>query len=149
MSDASISNELIRQPHLLLSVDEYDRLMALARGVAASYSAANAQRLMDELHRANTVPSRWIPDDTVTMGAYVEYREDDTGRVRRVQLVYPHEADIREGRISVLSPVGVALIGLEAGQSINWPAPDGRQRRLAVLRVNRQPFEMEDAPPAA
>jgi regulator of nucleoside diphosphate kinase len=72
------------------------------------------------------------------MGSIVEF-SSDAGQ-RRVTLVYPVEADIAEGRISILTPIGAALIGLSQGQSIAWTARDGRRHRLTVLEV-RQPGE--------
>jgi regulator of nucleoside diphosphate kinase len=54
-----------------------------------------------------------------------------------VQLVYPAEADIEAGRISILTPIGAGLIGLREGQSILWPDREGRERRLTVVRVTQ------------
>ena len=71
----------------------------------------------------------------VTMGAQVDFWDDTTGQERRVTLVYPDEADLAAGRLSVLSPVGAALIGLSVGQSIEWETPSRGWRSLTVLRV--------------
>jgi regulator of nucleoside diphosphate kinase len=70
------------------------------------------------------------------MGSEAEFRDDATGQVRRVTLVYPQEADLEAGKISVLTPIGAALIGLSAGQSIEWHTLRGERRSLTVLRVN-------------
>jgi regulator of nucleoside diphosphate kinase len=70
------------------------------------------------------------------MGSTVAFRSDD-GQQRQVTLVYPGEADFARGRVSVLTPIGAALIGLSPGQSIAWTARDGRQHRLTVLSVGR------------
>jgi regulator of nucleoside diphosphate kinase len=69
------------------------------------------------------------------MGSEVEFRDDTTGKVRRVTLAYPDAADIDAGRISVLTPIGAALIGLSVGQSIEWQTPAGGWRSLTVLGV--------------
>lgn len=143
MSDVTLARRTAALPQLLLSADDYDHLLALARMTAGSHAAENAQRLLDELYRANIVPSRWVPNDTVTMNAYVEYRNEDTGAVRCVQLVFPHDADPGKGRISVLSSVGTALIGLAVGQSITWSGTVGPRRRLTVLRVSDKPFDRD------
>jgi regulator of nucleoside diphosphate kinase len=74
------------------------------------------------------------------MNSEVEFRDDATGKVQKMTLVYPGEADISERRISVLTPVGTALIGLPAGQSITWEAPNGDLRRLTVLSVREREF---------
>jgi regulator of nucleoside diphosphate kinase len=101
--------------------------------------------LAEELDRADIVQPEHLPDDVVTMHARVRYLDETTGERREVTLVYPDEADASHGRISVLSPVGAALLGLAAGQSIEWEFPNG-PRRLRVEQV-RQP--VRDAPELA
>jgi regulator of nucleoside diphosphate kinase len=143
MHDTIISTDAPNQPTLLLSADDYDGLIQLARAAAARYPAKDAERLLDELYRADIVPADWVPPGTVMMNAHVEFRDDLTGRVWRLQLVYPQHANMSRGRISVLSPVGTALIGLTEGQSISWSTARGRRGRLTVLRVRDQPFETD------
>jgi regulator of nucleoside diphosphate kinase len=70
------------------------------------------------------------------MNSEVQFRDDTTGKVQRVMLVYPEEADISLHKISVLTPVGTALIGLPTGQSITWETPTGELRQLTVLAVH-------------
>jgi regulator of nucleoside diphosphate kinase len=72
------------------------------------------------------------------MGSEVVYRDDMTSRVQTVTLVYPSEADIAKGRVSVLTPIGTALIGLAAGKSTNWKTRTGATKRLTVLQI-REP----------
>jgi regulator of nucleoside diphosphate kinase len=100
---------------------------------------------LDEIDRAELLPWGDMPTDVVTMHTHVEYRDDETSAIRRIQLVYPHEADITRGMISVLTLVGAGLIGLSAGQSILWPKQDGRKRSLTVLRVSSRPLGSESA----
>jgi regulator of nucleoside diphosphate kinase len=78
-----------------------------------------------------------VPDSVVAMNSTVEFLDDAHGETRTVQLVYPGEADIAVNKVSVLSPVGAGLLGLKAGQSIQWPDRDGRLRALRVLKVSR------------
>jgi regulator of nucleoside diphosphate kinase len=145
MPDRTLATDLTCLPRLLLSSDDHDRLTGLARAVATSDKRSDAQLLIDELYRADIVPPYWIPDGIVKMNSHVEFRDDRTGRIRHVQLVYPREADFSRGRISVLSPVGTALLGLQEGQSIGWSNNDRRRPRLTVLRLSNQPFEpLED-----
>ena len=92
-----------------------------------------------ELGRAEVVPAAALPADVVCMNARVRYLDEDSGVVRDVLLVYPADADAPAGRISVLSPVGSALLGLSVGQGISWPMPHGRTRRLRVVAVLAQP----------
>jgi regulator of nucleoside diphosphate kinase len=77
------------------------------------------------------------------MGSTVTFKPD-TGDAKTVTLVFPGEADISEGKVSILTPIGTALIGLSAGQSIMWTARDGRRHELSVLAVNR-PVRQGDA----
>ena len=73
--------------------------------------------------------------DVVRIGSIIEFEVDD-GRRLKVQLVLPENADINAGRISVLTPVGAALIGLSPGQSMEWSGNDGKERVLTVLAVS-------------
>src|SRR5690606_41572842 len=113
-----------------------ERLSQLARA-AASRMPDVAAVLSEELARAR-VRAEGRPDQVVGMGSGVELRDDTTGNVRTVTLVYPDEADISQRKISVLTPIGTALIGLRAGDSITWETRDGELRQLTVLRV-REP----------
>lgn len=74
------------------------------------------------------------------MGSAVELRDDTNGKVQVVSLVYPGEADIGQGRISVLTPVGAALLGLSKGLSIDWAIRTGAAKRLTVLDVREPTF---------
>ncbi|MEN0074292.1 MAG: nucleoside diphosphate kinase regulator [Paracraurococcus sp.] len=127
-----------RRPPLLLSMADYDRLVALA-GVMARRNPLLSRLLLEEADRAELVPAGELPAGIVGLGSQIEFRDTAAGETRRVQLVVPGEADIAAGRISVLSLVGAGLIGLSEGQSIEWPTQDGRLRRLTVLRVETSP----------
>jgi regulator of nucleoside diphosphate kinase len=122
-----------------------NRIVIPATDVQALRGLQCAQ-LAEELDRADIVPPERVPEDVVTMHASVRYLDETTGERREVVLVYPHEADVSRGRISVLSPVGGALLGLAAGQSIEWDFPNGR-RRLRVEDV-RQPLRDASTSPA-
>jgi len=132
------------QPRVLLSGGDFSRLRDLARATMARHpvedAAKDAQFLLEELDRADIVPPDWIPTGIVGMNSYVEFRDDPAGTVRRLQLVYPYQANLEAGRLSVLSLVGAALIGLAERQSITWQARDGRDRCLTVLRTSNEPF---------
>jgi regulator of nucleoside diphosphate kinase len=75
-----------------------------------------------------------VPSDIVRMGSKVTYRTD-SGQHPTVTLVYPVDADIAQGRISVMTPVGTALIGLRNGQSMSWRGRDNRKHMLTVVQV--------------
>lgn len=146
MSDPAIRNARVTQPALLLSAEDHDRLIGIAHAILVRYPAEDARFLLDELNRADIVAPEWIPDNVVTMNSFVEFVDRHTGATRRVQLVFPYQADISRGRISVLSPVGAALIGLAEGQSITWRTSGRRDRGLTVLRVSRMPFPARSSP---
>jgi regulator of nucleoside diphosphate kinase len=124
------------KPRVTLMAGDYERLSLLARA-AASTMPDLAAVLSEELERAQVLADG-RPEETVCMGSEVEFRDDSTGRIQTVTLVYPGEADISRRRISVLTPVGTALIGLGAGDSITWEARNGELRQLTVLQV-REP----------
>jgi regulator of nucleoside diphosphate kinase len=84
--------------------------------------------------RARIVAQNKLPAKTVRMGSVVIFTTDD-GHERTAELVWPDRADIAAGRISILTPVGAALIGVSAGQTIDWRSPDGRRRSLTVSAV--------------
>jgi regulator of nucleoside diphosphate kinase len=94
--------------------------------------------LADELERAHIVEANDVEPTVVTMHARVVFRDESTGDVRAVSLVYPGEENIDEGCISVLTPVGAALLGLSEGQSIEWETLTGESRILTVLHLLSQ-----------
>lgn len=122
-----------RKPSIMIGETDHERLSNLALAAAAR-SPDISDGLLLELGRARVVADVAVPENVVGMGSMVEY-ETDTGDARRVRLVFPIDADISEGRISVLTPVGTALLGLTAGQTMNWTARDDRQHKLTVLAV--------------
>ncbi|WP_370676131.1 nucleoside diphosphate kinase regulator [Pleomorphomonas sp. PLEO] len=122
-----------RLPTITLARSDHERLANLADALAERDSLTSDQ-LAAELERARVVADDRLAPGTVRMGAVVRFSLDDA-EPRTVRLVYPGEADIEKGCISVLTPVGAALIGLTAGQSIDWTGSDNRQRHLHVLEV--------------
>ena len=101
------------------------------------------EMLARELDRAEIVRSKDIPADTVTMDSHVLVRDLDTGGEFTCILVFPSEADIAKGKISILAPIATALLGYREGDEIESPAPGGR-RRLNVVRVLYQPEAARD-----
>lgn len=102
-----------------------------------------AESLEAELDRAVVVPKHEVPADVVTMNSLVTYEDCGSGAQRTVRLVFPSEADAGSGRISVLAPIGAALLGLTVGQDIEWALPSGR-KRIRVVGVDYQPEAMGD-----
>jgi regulator of nucleoside diphosphate kinase len=144
LSATRTPNIATASPAITVSIEEADRLASLAE-LASSGSPQVVRLLLDEIDRAELLPGGDMPTDVVTVHTHVEYRDDESSAIRRIQLVYPYEADITRGMISVLTLVGAGLIGLSAGQSILWPKQDGRKRSLTVLRVSSRPLGSEFA----
>lgn len=123
-----------RRPRIVISEESLERLERLAEG-AYQRNSALADRLLDELGRAKIVPARKLPGNVVTIGRQVTYRDETTGEETTVIPVYPDQADIARGRISILTPIGVALIGLAEDASLPWQTRSGETRILKVLSV--------------
>ncbi len=94
--------------------------------------------LRDELGRANVVKSKDVPADVVTMNSKVCLRDLDDGSEMEVQLVFPEMADIAHGNLSVLSPVGTAILGYREGDTVTWQVPAG-ESHLRIDRILYQP----------
>jgi len=134
----------VRPPiHLLAS--ESDMVASLALQTEHRHPVVAAM-LLGEIERAELHDPETLPDTAITIGSEVDFIDEKTSQMRTAELVMPAMANIAEGRISILTPMGAALYGLTAGQSIDWPALDGHERRIRILRV-RQPSGAE--PPAA
>jgi regulator of nucleoside diphosphate kinase len=122
------------RPPIILVDTEADSLFDLAMA-AHGTSQMGAELLLQELGRADTCKLAEIPDDVVTMLSHVVFVDEGSGEQHHVQLVYPKAADAALHRISVLTPVGAALIGMRKGASIDWPNRAGASRPLKILSV--------------
>jgi len=105
-----------------------------------------SEQLLDEIARANLHSAARIAPDVVTMHSTVEFLDEASSVARTVELVYPRDADISAGRVSILTPVGAGLIGLRTGQSILWPDRDGRVRKLTIVKVLQKIPQPDRAP---
>lgn len=122
------------KPAILLSESEYDLIASYAMGLEHGQPKLAAM-LFREINRAKICAASKVPDTVVKLGSRIAYFDNVSGVVRNVRLVLPGNADVDEGSISILTPVGAGLIGLRPGQSINWPGLDGKPRVLSVLEV--------------
>jgi len=125
--------QLSTHPQIFIPAVDYDRLLAMAERTAKREPDV-AHFLMHELDRSSTKASG-PEEDIVKMESHVRFRDESTGRDREIQLVYPDKADPAAGRISILTPVGTALIGLSKGQSMPWNDHNGKRKSLTVLDV--------------
>lgn len=96
------------------------------------------EALEEEIERAKVVPAEQIPSNVVTMHSRVRIIDMRTGEQLVYQIVYPHEANYAAKRISILAPIGMALLGYSAGTEIDWNVPSG-SRRLRIEAVEHQP----------
>lgn len=117
-------------------LDTLLRIMGARDDQHTGYRAA----LAGELRRARVVPRAQLPQDVVIMNSTVRLRDLETGEDETYTLVYPHEADIGANKLSVLAPVGTALLGYRTGDVVEWPVPAGVSRfRIEEVFQPRRP----------
>lgn len=121
-----------------MSSHDYDRLEALLENLPENaFPGINA--LQDELDRAEIVDPRQMPPTVVTMNSTVRFNNETTGEEFCMTLVYPKDVQGKPDRISILAPVGSALLGLSIGDVIEWPLPGGGIIRVRIIDIIYQP----------
>ncbi|WP_426119515.1 nucleoside diphosphate kinase regulator [Pseudomonas sp. DSP3-2-2] len=124
-------------PSIILTKLDVQLLEQLIRSLDEDTPGVEA--LQAELDRAEQIVDHdEVPAGLVTMNSRVHCREESSGKDYHLKLVYPKDAGA-EGTVSVLAPVGTALLGLQVGQHIDWPAPGGKTLKLTLLAVEYQP----------
>jgi regulator of nucleoside diphosphate kinase len=125
-------------PPIIVSETEEHLLTLLATGAELTRRSEEVARtLLSEMERADVISDDAMPENVVRMGSHVEF-EIDGGTPRSMELVFPIDANFDEGRLSVLTPIGAALIGLSPGQMMMFRGRDSRPHKLSVISV-RQP----------
>lgn len=124
----------MRTESILITKTDLERLLP----VIDQHDTPASDSLASELHRAEVIDQRAVPANVVTMNSEVVYEDCATGVQRRVTLVFPKDADAGRGHVSVLAPIGSALLGLRVGQSIEWQVPSGT-KQIRVLEIRYQP----------
>jgi regulator of nucleoside diphosphate kinase len=123
-------------------VTEFDqsRLRNLLEGTRQwnARDRAHVDHLESELNRAQVVPPVNVPPDVVTMNSEIVVRDMDSNEELTFAVVFPSDADVNRQKISILAPIGTAVLGYRAGDMIEWNVP-GRRRRLRIERVLFQP----------
>ena len=142
-----MSNRRSRKPAISVCQSDYHRLSSLAEAFYARNPAV-AEELLSELDRARVVDDAKLKPDTARIGSTLHY-STDTGDERNVTLVFPKYADISRGYVSILTPIGVALLGLSPGQSIDWTSTLGERHRLTVNRVSQDQTDKHGLPTAS
>jgi len=121
-------------PRIMVSETEEHLLTLLATAELMRRPQDAARTLLAEMERADVVSDGVMPADVIRMNSRVEF-EIDGGKPQQAELVFPRDANIDEKRISVLTPIGTALIGLSAGQMMMLRGHDGRPHKLRVISV--------------
>ena len=124
----------------MVTESDYERLCSLIESSRRLHQrdAERLDELENELNRAAIVKSSDVSSDVVTMNSRVRMKDLNSGRELTYQIVFPKDADISENRISVLAPLGTALLGYRVGATVEWRVPSGI-RRLRILDVEYQP----------
>jgi len=133
-----MSETKAKRPEITVSTDDLERLEGLL-GELRGGAPEIADGLRAELDRARIVEPDEVPPDVVTMNSTVRFTDEETGKEFQRTLCYPHEATGGTDKVSILAPLGSALLGLSVGQSIDWPVPGGRTARIRILDVVSQP----------
>lgn len=123
-------------PRIVLTRFDHRRLDQLLKKVGPR---PDLDALREEIDRAEIVEPEAVPPNVVTMNSVVRFADDDSGKESEITLVFPGLADVDSHRISVFAPLGSALLGLSIGDSIDWPMPSGRTRRVRVVGISYQP----------
>jgi regulator of nucleoside diphosphate kinase len=122
------------RPLIVVAEDDARRLAFLLGGRSEERDASHLRELSEELERAIIVSPELIPEGVITMYSVASVLDLASGACHEIRLVYPHDADPASGRISVLAPLGTALLGYRAGDELEWIMPGGL-RRLRIESV--------------
>lgn len=135
----------MKQRTIYITKSDHERLTNLINQYKSLQMEAprHLEQLQAELGRGRIVAPKKITPDVITMNSMVRLKDIDTREVFEYRLVYPQDADPEKGRISVLAPIGTALLGFRVGDDIQWDVPAG-QRHLHVEEVLYQPEAMGD-----
>lgn len=121
---------------LILSKKDFDLLKTYLRGGidSSSFDRKNAEALEAELDRATIIKDQPFPEDVVRINSKVTIRNEKQNKIMEITLVIPSQADVKEKKISVMAPIGTALIGFRKGQQVKWKLPAG-ETLLTILDV--------------
>ena len=126
------------RPNIIISSLDAERLGALLATLPANAFPCS-EDLEDELYRAEIREPKDIPPTVVTMNSTVRFRIAPSKEEFCLRLVYPQDVDVSDGTISILAPVGSALLGLSQGDEIEWPKPGGGVLKVKIEEITYQP----------
>lgn len=127
-----------KRPNLIISALDAQRLDKLLEALPDAAFPGKAE-LEAELLRADVVEPADLPATAVSMNSTVRFRVESTGETFTMTLVYPKDVDGSSDKLSILAPVGSALLGLSEGDSIVWPSPGGGSLTVRIEEVVFQP----------
>lgn len=127
----------MQKPKIILSEQDLNRLETMLEH--QSKLTTTMLQLEDELARAEVVKPQEVPSNVVTMHARVLVTIAPSEQATEITLVYPHEFKGEAGQLNIIAPVGAAILGLEEGQTIEWPQPDGQLMKVHIEKVLYQP----------
>ena len=122
---------MINRNEIIISKEQFKKISDLI----LNNPTPAAEQLEEELGRAIVVEDHQIPQNIVMMNSQVTFVEIESGKKNTVTLVYPNESNINENKVSILAPIGIALIGLSVGQNIEWILPTGKKSNYQVIEV--------------
>ena len=125
---------MIQTSTIYVPENDHRRLTLLAAVLPKNGDRHGAPSLREELDRATVLPREVLPSGVVVVNSRVRFVDVDTGQEEAYVLTWPDRADGGIERISVLAPIGTALLGYREGDEISWPTPGGT-RRLRILHV--------------
>jgi len=128
----------LSERNIFVTAEDRKRLEALLQRPTADWDREDVRELVREIQRASVVAAAEIPADVITMNSKARLLDLDRGSTLEYTLVYPQDADFAAGKISVLAPIGAAMLGYRVGDEIEWTVPGGL-RRLRVEEVLYQP----------
>jgi regulator of nucleoside diphosphate kinase len=126
------------QEQLVLAKDDHQIIMGYLKmgGAKTKISPQEAESLEKELKKAKLVATNAVPDDVVRLNSIVTIKDEATGKIMELVVVTPERADIKLKKISIMSPIGTALIGFKKGSIINWDVPAGK-KTFRILDVTK------------
>lgn len=134
---------------LYITTDDHAKLRLLLDSLSgASRTAGTVKKLREELDRAVVLDAKVVPSNVVTMNARVEIEDLSTGEVEEYTLTFPERANVEQRMLSVLAPIGTAILGYAEGDEVSWHTPGG-VRRLKIRQVNRPAVSAAPATPQA
>lgn len=125
---------------IIMNAVDHEELgcVVVAAGKLSDRARAEIASLKKELERAEIVPPNEVPPDVITMNSRAQLLDLDTNERMELTLVFPAQADIEEGKISILAPLGTAMLGYRVGDEFEWAVPYG-YRRVRITRIEFQP----------